>query len=203
MVSNIWHQLILSRIDRLLRLEVTVWINWACCYFGLSEFALFYNLLLFAEEKLWFFDKLFMLLLLPGQFCLNLWLFLRLLCTWIHRSGWQTGSSGRDLSWPNLLPAFITSCRGHAASGRCYWPLGICPSRLQFNVRTLCKMFFFLKLDFAWLFVTNFVVETIDEINLILLLFRQIFFCFLSLYNRFRMCFWQFPFWRRIWSPSI
>ena len=177
---------------------MTIWINWTCCYFSLSEFALFHNLLLFAEERFWFLYKLFMLLLLPRQLCLNLWLFLWLLCTWIHRSSWQTGSSGGDLSWPCLLPTFITSSRCHTTSRRYYWSLSICPSRLRADLRTLCEMIFFLKLDFAWLFVTNFVIETIDEINLILLLFRQIFFCFLTLNCRFRMCFRQFPLRRRI-----
>ena len=182
---------------------MAIWIDWTCSYFSLSELALLYNLLLFAEEKFWFLYKLLMFLLLPGQFCLNLRLFLRLLCTWIHRSGWQTGSSWRDLSWPYLLPTFITSSRGHTTSRRCYWSLSICPSRLRANIRTLCKMFFFLKLDFAWLFVTNFVVETIDEINLVFLLFRQILFRFLALYCRFRMCLRQFPWGWRIWSSNV
>ena len=182
---------------------MAIWIYWTCSYFSLSELALFYNLLFFAEEKFWFLYKLLMFLLLPGQFCLYLGLFLRLLCTWIHRSGWQTSSSWRDLSWPYLLSTFITSSRGHTTSWRCYWSLSICPSRLRANIRTLCKMFFFLELDFAWLFVTNFVVETIDEINLVFLLFRQILFRFLALYCRFRMCLRQFPGGWRIWSSNV
>ena len=182
---------------------MTIWIDRTCCYFGLSELALFYNLLLFVEEKFRFLYKLLMFLLLPGQFCLNFGLFLRLLCTWVHRSGWQTGSSWGDLSWPNLLPAFITSSRSHTTCWRCDWSLSKCSPRLRANIRTLCKMFFFLELDFAWLFVTNFVVKTIDEINLIFLLFRQILFRFLALDCRFRMCLRQFPWGWRIWTSNV
>ena len=192
LVSNIRYQLILSWVDRLLRLEMTIWINRTCSNFGLIEFALFHFFLLITEEKFWFLYKLFMFLLLPGQFRLNFRLFLRLLCTWVHWSSWQAGPSRGDLSWSNLLPTFITSSRSHTTSRRCYWSLCLCPSRMRTYLRTLCKMFFFLKLDLARLFITNFVIETVYEVNLILLLFRQIFFCFLSLYSRSRVCLRQF-----------
>ena len=171
LVTNIWYELVLPRVNGLLGLKMIDLISWAVCELCLSHFSLLLNLFIFFEESFWLFDQFFVLLLLSRELCLYFRLPLRLTSTWAHWAGWHTRSS-----WGCLLHTKVSVCitpRGcHTADWSSDWPRILCPSRLRSNFRALSEVLSFYNNLFGWFLITNLIVKAVDEIDLVLLSFR-------------------------------